>query len=179
MAKIDTMKTAQTIYRHFIEFEEMAAATYVEFASHFSQDPQLSSFWLDMAMHEKQHAGLLQFCLRDGLFVSDLPDTGEIQKLTEFFKRVKKRAARPKLTTEEAFQLAIEMESSEINAVYCHLTTTLHSSMYLFRRKIATSLPNHIDYLLKTARKFGVRDRAIEELTRLKKQCSGRWQPHK
>lgn len=180
MAKIDSVKTAQSTYSRFIEFEEMAAAIYVELASHFSQhDPELSSFWVDMAMHEKQHAGLLQFCLRDGLFVADLPDTCEIQKLTEFFKRLEKRAADPKLTIEEAFRLAIEMESSEINAIYCHLTTTLHSSMYLLRRKIVTTLPSHIDELLKAARQFGVRDRAIEELSRLKEQCSAARQPHK
>src|SRR5438552_13062331 len=165
---INMETTPKTIYRRFLEFEEAAAAIYLQLASRFSQDPQLSSFWLDMAMHEKEHAGLLQFCLQDGLFASDLPDTTEIQKLAAFFKELEKRAADPKLTPEEAFSLAIEMESSEINAIYCHLTTTLHSSMYLLRRKIATSLPDHVDDLIAAARKSGIGDPALKELNRVK-----------
>ena len=61
----------------------------------------------------------------------------------------------------------------------CYLTTTLHSSTYLLRRKIATSLPNHIDELVRAARKFGVRSAAMKELNRLKERCSVQWQPHK
>jgi hypothetical protein len=164
------------IYRQFVEFEEKAAAVYLQLASRFSQDSQLSSFWLDMAMHEKQHAGLLQFCLCESLFAPDLPDAAEIQRLREFFNRLEKRVAEPNLTIEQAFGLAVEMEASEINAIYCHLTTTLHSSMYLLRRKIATSLPNHIDELLVAARKYGLGEDALEELNREKERCSGQWQ---
>jgi hypothetical protein len=50
--------TAENVYRRFIEFEERAATIYFRFASRFSENPQLSSFWFDMAMEEKQHAGL-------------------------------------------------------------------------------------------------------------------------
>jgi hypothetical protein len=170
------VKHSEAIYRQFVEFEEKAASIYLQLASHFSKDPQLSSFWLDMAMHEKQHAGLLEFCLRQSLFASDLPDTVEIQKLVAFFARLEKRAADPNLTPEEAFSMAIEMESSEINAIYCRLTTTLHSSAYLLRRKIAISLPNHIDELLLAARKFGLGEDALQELNRVKERCSGQWQ---
>jgi len=169
----------RNVYRRFVEFEEKAATIYLDLVSHFSQDRRLSSFWLDMAMQEKQHAGLLQFCLRDGLFASDLPDTAEIQKLTGFFKRLEKRATDPKLTAEEAFSLAIELEASEINAIYCYLTTTLHTSMYLLRRKIVTSMPNHVDELIVAARKFGVGNQALKELDRAKKNCSARWRARK
>lgn len=173
------MKTARNIYRRFIEFEEKAADIYFKLTSRFSKDRQLSSFWLEMAMHEKQHAGLLQFCLKDGLFASDLPDNTEIQKVNALFKRLERRAADPKLTVEEAFSIAMELEASEVNAIYCHLTTTLHRSMYLFKRKIATSLPNHIEELVRTARKFNVKGDTKKELNRLKKHCSLEWRAQK
>jgi hypothetical protein len=173
------VRTSRSVYRRFIEFEERAGEIYLQLASHFSQERELSSFWLEMAMHEKQHAGLLQFCLLEGLFASDLPDTSEIQKLSDFFKRLEKRAADPKLTVEQAFVLAIELETSEVNAIYCHLTTTLHGSMYLVRRKIATSLPRHIDELVVKARRFGAGNTAMKELNRRRKRCSDQWQPHK
>ena len=91
--KVKTVNDSANIYRQFVEFEERAAAIYLQLASAFSQDPQLSSFWLDMAIHEKQHAGLLQFCLCESLFASDLPGTTEIQRHREFFDRIEKRAA--------------------------------------------------------------------------------------
>lgn len=173
------MKSPRNIYRRFIEFEERAAAIYSQLASRFSKDRQLSSFWLDMTLHEKQHTGLLQFCLRDGLFACDLPDSAEIQKVAGLFKRLEKRAVDPNLTVKEAFSIAIELEASEVNAIYCHLTTSLHHSMYLLKRKIATSLPNHIDELVRAARKFGVRNDAMKELKQLRERCSLQWQPDK
>jgi rubrerythrin len=171
------VKIAARIYRRFVEFEERAAAIYLWLASRFSQDRKLSAFWLDMAMHEKQHAGLLQFCLQEELFSANLPTSGEVQKVAALFKRFEKRATGSQLTIEEAFSLAIEMESCELNDIYCHLTTPLHSSMYLLRRKIEATIPNHIDELVRTARKFGVANDALKQLNRLKEHCSSQSQP--
>ena len=105
-------------------------------------------------MQEKQHAGLIQFCVYEKLFAPKVPDDNEIEKLNAFFSDLERRAAGANLTLEEAFSLAIELEASEINAIYCNLTTPLHNSTYLLRRKIATSLPHHIDELIAAARKL-------------------------
>jgi hypothetical protein len=165
------VKNSESIYKQFVEFEEKAAAIYLQFASRFSHDPELSSFWLEIAMHEKQHAGLLQFCICQKLFAPDLPRDDDMKKLATFFEGLERRAADPNLTVEQAFSIALEMEASEINAIYCILTTSLHKSMYLLRRKIATSLPDHIDGLMKAARKFGVAENALEALHRDKQRC--------
>ena len=169
------MKNVESAYREFVRFEERAAEIYLQFASHFAQDPQVSSFWLDMAMQEKQHAGLLQFCVCEKLFAPKVPDDNEIEKLNAFFDRLDRRAADANLTLEEAFSLAIELEASEINAIYCNLTTALHNSTYLLRRKIATSLPNHIDELVTAARQFGVNEDVLSQLNIAKKNCSDGW----
>src|SRR5579862_9214668 len=124
-----SLKDSSSTYRRFVEFEERAAAIYLQFASHFSEDHQLSAFWLDMGMQEKQHAGLLQFCLADRLFAPNLPDAAEIQKISELFKRLEKQAANPELQIAEAFTIAMELEASEINGIYRHLTTPLHRSV--------------------------------------------------
>jgi len=165
------MANPKSVYRKFIEFEERAAGIYLLLASHFSKDRRLGSFWFEMAMQEKQHAGLLQFCLCESLFSSELPEQRDIQKTGSVFKRLERRAADPNLTVEEAFALAIGMETSEVNAIYCHLTSSLHSSMYLLRRKIATSIPNHVDELVLAAKKFGVPKESLKELDRLRKLC--------
>ena len=173
------MKTPKNIYKRFIEYEERAAALYLHLASRFADDARLSSFWLDMALEEKRHAGLLQFCMREELFALSLPDTAELQKMGMLFKRLEKQAQASDISTKEAFMLAIELEYSEMNAIYCHLTTPVHSSTYLLKRKIATFVPNHLAALLTAARKFGVSDAAIKELERLKKRCSAQWKPSK
>jgi hypothetical protein len=165
-----SVKDPSKTYQRFIEFEERAAAIYLHFASHFSEDRQLSAFWLDMGMQEKQHAGLLQFCLADQLFASDLPNRGELEKIAVFFKRLEKRAAGVELGREEAFTIAVELESSEINGIYRYLTTPLHRSTYLLRRKIATSM-DHICDVLEAAAKFGLKNGTMKELKRLKDSC--------
>src|SRR5262245_60821525 len=170
------MKDSESVYQQFVDFEERAATIYLQLASRFSNDRQLSSFWLDMAMQEKQHAGLLQFCLCESLFASKLPTMSEIQAIRALFDGFQSRAAEPHLTVSAAFSLATEMETSEINSIYCHLTEPVHNAMYLLRRKIATSLPNHVDELIAAARKFGVEEDALAKLNREKERCSGQWQ---
>jgi rubrerythrin len=160
------VRTAKGVYHQCIEFEEKAASIYLQLASHFSSDRNLSLLWLEMAMEEKQHAGLLQFCVAEELYVPELPAEASIEQVSRIFIDLEKRAADPTLTKEQAFSIAIEMESSEINAVFGRLTAALHDSTYLTKRKIATFVPNHLDVLINAARKFGVGDRVLRQAGR-------------
>ena len=162
------------VYRRFIEFEELAAKIYLRLAARFPKNEYLGAFWLEMAMQEKQHAGLLQFCVEEGCFACDLPDTAGTEKIAELFKRLEERSANTQLTIAGAFSLAIELETSEVNAIYRRLTSSLHNSTYLARRKIATSLPDHVEELVHAARQFGVADQAIQTLSSLKESAGPR-----
>jgi hypothetical protein len=166
------MKTPGQIYERFIEFEERAASIYVRLASHFSENTELSSFWLDMGMQEKQHAGLLQFLLAEKLFAEKLPDDSTIQKIDDAFRGFESRAADPALDIPAAFQIAFEMESSEVNDIYGHLTSSTHASTYLWHRKIATLAPGHIGFLASAARKFGAGEDVVRKLILLKDSCT-------
>jgi len=73
------VKNPKTAYRRLVEFEESAASIYLRLAAHFRSHRKLSWFWVQMALEEKQHAGLLQFCLADSLFAPDLPGEVEIE----------------------------------------------------------------------------------------------------
>jgi rubrerythrin len=161
------MRSAKEIYRRFIDFEEQAAAIYLRMASRFSpENPALSAFWLDMGIQEKQHAGLLQFCLAEELFAANLPEDKEIREVEALFSSLTKQAADADLSVEDAFRIAVELETSEVNAIYDVLTTPMHASMYLLRRKIATSLPDHLEHLLQEARRFDVPEESLQELNR-------------
>ena len=87
-------RSPKDVYLRFIEFEEKAAAIYLRLASHFSsRNRKLSALWLDMAIEEKQHAGLLQFCVGEHLFAQKLPSDDEIRKFTTLFRKLEERAA--------------------------------------------------------------------------------------
>lgn len=159
------MRSPEDVYRQFIGFEEQAAAIYLRMASRFSpENPELSSLWLEMGIQEKQHAGLLQFCLAEELFASKLPTDKEIHDVDALFSSLMKRASNPDLGIEDSFDIALQLESSEVNSVYDVLTTPIHGSMYLLRRKIATSLPDHFDHLLQEARRFNVPEQVLRGL---------------
>lgn len=163
------MTRPKDVYRQFIEFEERAAGIYIELASRFAEKPELCSLWLDMALHEKQHAGLLQFCVGEECFVSELPTDAEIRKIKTLFRGLEKRASDPKIDVSEAFAVSAEMETSEMNAIYCRLTKSVHRSTYLLRRKIAASLPTHIARIAGAGQKFGVSTEILRKLEHLKK----------
>ena len=166
------MRTAKSVYRRFVDFEERSAAIYVRLASRFSSDRMLSAFWLEMAMEEKQHAGLVQFCLAEELFSAELPSDTELEKLNVMVKGLEKRASNSEITVDDAFLLAFELERSEVNSIYCRLTATAHPSTYLVKRKIATFVPHHVNGLVAAARKFRVSGKTLKQVEKLDKSCA-------
>jgi rubrerythrin len=159
------MRTAYDVYRRFIDFEEQAAAIYLRMASRFSpENPELTAVWLNMGIQEKQHAGLLQFCLAEELFAGTLPDDKQILDIEALFSRLTKEASNPDLSVEESFRIAVQLEKSEVNLLYDHLTKPIHGSPYLLRRKIAISLPDHLENLLQEAHRFSVAEETLREL---------------
>src|SRR5262249_22728028 len=118
-----TQHSPNDIYDRFIEFEDKAADIYLRFASRFSsENRELSACWLEMAMEEKQHAVLLRFCQAEKWFAPNLPTRDEIRKFAELFRRLEKLADKQDLSKNDAFAIAAELEASEVNAIYCHLT---------------------------------------------------------
>jgi hypothetical protein len=163
-------------YERFIEFEERAATIYVCLASRFaSESPELGAFWLDMALEEKQHAVLLEFCVAEKWFAPNLPGEAEIGKFAVAFREFEKRATAGHLTMDNAFALAAELEASEVNAIYCHLTTPLHESLYLLKKKIASSPFDHVGHLADTGKKFTLSAATLKKLDELKEACAKTW----
>lgn len=145
---------ASRIYDGFIQFEERSAALYLELSVRFFDNPDLSWFWVEMAMEEKQHAGMLQHCREAGVFSSELPGKGEIQRLNSLFRQLETRLAQPKLTLDDGFDMAIELESSEINDIYSRLTAPITGPAYVMRKKMELSLAGHFERLQDAASQF-------------------------
>ena len=145
---------ATTIYDGFIRFEERSAALYLELSVRFFNQPELSWFWVEMAMEEKQHAGMLQHCREAGVFAAELPDKDQILRLNRIFQELETRLARPGLAVADAFDMAIELESSEINDVYSKLTAPIQGPAHVMRKKMELTLAGHFEKLHEAASRF-------------------------
>jgi hypothetical protein len=120
-----------------------------------------------MSMEEKQHAGLLQFCLREHIATRELPDKGARRRLGNHFAKLEKRAAAPDLTVDDAFLIAGDLEASEINTIYTRLISPVRGPWYIMRKKIESSMPDHMDGLIEGACRFGVSQSAMAKLSNL------------
>ena len=155
----------QQLYDVFISFEERSADLYLDLSVRFLENLELSWFWVEMAMEEKQHAGMLQYCKETGMFAHALPDSEPIQRLAGLFKRLSQKAAEPNLTIDDAFTIAVELEASEINEIYRNLTAHIEGPWYVLQKKLELSEDKHFERLKKSARQFGVSPRIIERLS--------------
>jgi len=109
----------------FAAIERLVSRIYFRFSHLFLGQPELRDFWWEMAKEEEQHACILQACRA---VIENLPDRSldasitadKAQqlnlKLTSFLAQ-----GTAALTVEEAFRIAVEIESSEIDAIYSKL----------------------------------------------------------
>jgi len=109
----------------FAGIERLVSKIYFRFSHLFLQHPELRDFWWEMAREEEQHACILFACKAlitnfddeklDPAISSGKADELE-NRLTIFLSR-----GTPSLATEEAFRIALEIESSEIDVIYSKL----------------------------------------------------------
>ena len=166
---------AKKIYEGFISFEERSAELYLDLSVVFYDRPQLRWFWVDMAMEEKQHAGLLQHCREAGVFASELPCAVQIHKLNSLFRELEARIAMPNLSVDDAFDVAIQLESSEINDIYSRLTAPIEGPAHVMRKKMELSLGSHFERLHNAAGVFGA---SPQIQTRLSNLLASSGSPH-
>ncbi|HEX5023076.1 MAG TPA: hypothetical protein VFX54_20580, partial [Candidatus Binatia bacterium] len=88
----------------------------------FLNEPQLRDFWWEMAREEEQHAIILGACKA---LIANYEDEAldpriNHDKAEELTGRLNSFLARgiPSLTVEEAFRIALDIESSEIDVIY-------------------------------------------------------------
>src|ERR1700756_1822068 len=109
----------------FAGIERLVSKIYFRFSHLFLQHPELRDFWWEMAREEEQHACILFACkaLIENYDDETLDPTISREKAEELEDRLMSFLARGtrSLATEEAFRMALEIESSEIDAIYSKL----------------------------------------------------------
>jgi len=156
--------------RCLVGFEEAAAAIYSSLARQFAKNKELSWFWLEMSMEEKQHAVLLEFCGCEDLLGNNMPDRSTTRQLSEFLDKLYKEAGKRNLSVDDAFLIAAQIEASEINGIYAHVIGPIQGTWYVMRKKIQTLIPDHMQTLIRGARKFKVSAPTLARLTEVKRQ---------
>ncbi len=114
-----------------MELERRTMHLYCVFESQFSEPEGLRAFWFDMAQHESRHfgalalvAGLLDSASKRRLSAAPSLTPARVEHLRRLLTRLHAEAERG-VSIERAFEIAIEVESSEIEDVVLDLLQTL------------------------------------------------------
>jgi hypothetical protein len=109
----------------FAEIERLVSKIYYRFSHLFLAESELRDFWWEMAREEEQHACILQACraLIENYEDETLDPNISRDKALELSLRLNSFLAQgsASLNVEEAFRIALDIESSEIDAIYSKL----------------------------------------------------------
>jgi rubrerythrin len=109
----------------FAPIERLVSKIYFRFSHLFLDRPELRDFWWEMAQEEEQHACILQACraVIANFAAQTLNPTINRDKAQQLSLRLNSFLAQgtASLTVEEAFRIAVDIETSEIDAIYSKL----------------------------------------------------------
>lgn len=125
--------------QRFAEIERLVGKVYFRFSHLFLHHGELRDFWWQMAMDEEQHASILLAC-REMIenYEDEAPDPDITREKADQLKTQLESylgQGTPSITVEDAFKTALEIETSEIDAIYSKL-------LHLGGPKIATTMQN-------------------------------------
>ena len=106
----------------FAEVERLVSKIYYRFSHLFLTRQDLRDFWWEMAREEEQHASILGACRELILNYSDesldpMISSDSADKLAARLHSLLDQGT-PTLSIEDAFRIALEIESSEIDVIY-------------------------------------------------------------
>jgi len=106
----------------FAEVERLVSKIYFRFSHLFLHHPELRDFWWEMGVEEEQHASILLACreLIKNYTDEALDPSISREKAKELKGRLNEYLSKgtPSIGVEEAFRIALEIESSEIDTIY-------------------------------------------------------------
>ncbi len=125
--------------QRFAEIELRVSKIYFRFSHLFLHHPQLRDFWWQMAKEEEQHSSILLACeqMIENYLDEALDPSINQEKADQLKTQINNYLSKgtPSISMEEAFKIALEIESSEIDAIYSKL-------LHLGGPKIAKTMEN-------------------------------------
>jgi len=111
--------------QRFAEIERLVSKIYYRFSHLFLFNEELRDFWWEMAGEEEQHADILLACRAviqnyDDETVDPSITRDNADRLSHDLNAYLAKGT-PSLSVDESFKIAIEIETSEIDAIYSKL----------------------------------------------------------
>jgi hypothetical protein len=131
------------LIREAKRLEAVSMGIYVRFAQRFASDQRLHAFWMSMARHEAGHIGALELLEAMVRGSRETPRIQHGQDAVSAAARAIERLdgeAGGELSVERAFELAVELESTELEDLVLDLIHGLSSSE---QRKQAAQMVVH------------------------------------
>jgi hypothetical protein len=112
-------------FERFAEIERLVSKVYFRFSHLFLYHGELRDFWWQMARDEEQHACILLACkaIVDNFQENPVnPDIGK-EKADQLEGQINSYLGKgtPSISVEEAFKISLDIESSELDAIYSEL----------------------------------------------------------
>jgi len=109
----------------FADIERLVAKIYFRFSHLFLDRPELRDFWWEMAREEEQHACILHACRAiienyDDESLDPTLSSDKAQELGAWLNAILAQGT-ALLSVEESFHMALQIEGSEIDAIYSKL----------------------------------------------------------
>jgi hypothetical protein len=143
------------IYDDFMRCEDRSAQLYLDLSIRFCEEVDVSWFWIEMAMEEKQRVGLLQHCLEERVFVEELPPMETVIGLGRVLEELETHAAHPALKLDDAFEIAIQIETCEKQDICDRLTAAILGPPHAVQKKVDLSKKKPFEKLRGAAERFG------------------------
>ena len=149
-------QTMAQIFGQAIEIEIKAASMYKKYTELFSHIPEISAFWRELTADEMDHAKTLR-----AIHISLTEEQLQVPCNSELLEKVvaTRRMLNNDLTAsinnlDEAYELAHELEFSEINAIFKFLAVKLVSNVER-EQFIVSHIGQHQQKLLDFKSRFG------------------------
>ena len=160
MMELGSKETFGELFDQAIKMENEAASIYTEFSRLFSHIPEISAFWQGMVDDEILHAKTLED-IRKSLTRQQLLSPAD-KDMWENVARIQRMLSKDFIgsieTLNDAYELAHNLEFSEVNAIFEFLASEFIPSQ---KRKefIILQITQHLQKLSDFRRYFGGRDR--------------------
>ena len=159
MIESGSKDTIEAIFERAIGFEYKASDIFKEFSKLFSYAQEISSFWQELAEDEIEHADTLQnICksLTSEQLLSSCDE--EMSMKVDMTQRMLAKVSIASIKNlDDAYDLAHELEFSEVNAIFKLMAATfIHSQER--KQFIISEIGKHQQKLVDFTRNFGDRD---------------------
>jgi rubrerythrin len=158
MSDLSPKTTFEEIFENAIEIEKSAGRLYVKFAKMFSSFPKAAEFWEGMNKDELDHAKWLSE-IKESLseeVLSSSPDYDIILKVHNINKSLEEYSAKKIENLDDAYELANEIESSEVNNLFSLLAHKFIPSEEK-RRILLSEITEHQMKIMDFPKNFGDR----------------------